>query len=134
MLQVLNYIWLNIPWEALGAAIGVSGLLAVIKRWFDLRSERVMIFLVILFSLAAVAAEYLMSVPTSDPSIIALRASVLAFTTQPVYFFVIKPVITTLRERMIEAHANLLEAKSAAEPMTVAPAIGDNVQVQDFSQ
>lgn len=103
LLNVSNYLANHIPWAAVGASGVLSPLVLAIKKWFSVQSERIMITIVALVATITAGANYLIHVPTHDPSIIALQATVLAFLTQPVYFFVVKPGFKWFQQRTEEA-------------------------------
>ena len=116
IIDILNWVAVHVPWAMVGASALISPLLVGIKKWFSVQSEKVMITLVGLVSMAAAGFHYLLTVPTHNPSVIAIQGFVLAFMTQPVYFFAVKPSIAWLQKRIQEA-AELNLAKSAAEPV-----------------
>lgn len=131
VLNVINYIVVHMPWNAVAASGVLSPLLLGIKKWFSVQSEKVMITLVALLACLTAAGHYLLTVPTHNPSIIAVQGFVLAFMTQPIYFFVVKPTVKWFDERVEEAAALNL-AKSAAEPV---PSVTAPTPVtEDFSQ
>jgi hypothetical protein len=101
----------------------ISPLLLGVKHWFDVQSEKAMLFMLIFVSFSTVAGGYLLSTPTSDPSIIALRTFVLGFTTQPIYFLLVKPSYKWLIQRLSEARALNAGAKAAALPPEGLPAV-----------
>jgi hypothetical protein len=141
-LNVMNDIARHFPWEALAASGVISPLLVGIKKWFSVQNEKVMISLVILISGLAVAGNYMLHVPTSDPYIIGIQTAVLAFMTQPIYFFIVKPAIAFFKNE-VEKAAALNEVKSATVPKggitvtygTPAPAtaFAATAPVTDFS-
>lgn len=133
ILDALNYVAVHIPWEGLVASGILSPLLVGIKKWFSVQSERIMITLVIVSGMLVAAGNYLLHVPTSDPSIIAVQGAVVAFMTQPIYFFVVKPIWKWFATQMAKAAAYDNEVKSAAQPLSPAtPA--PTTDIQDFNQ
>lgn len=116
IVKILNYLATNMPWEALVASGIISPLLVGIKKVLSVQSERVMISLVLIVSILAATGHYLLTVPTSNPSIIAMQGAVLAFMTQPVYFFLVKPASKWFSETLAAAAAFKADVKSAAEP------------------
>jgi hypothetical protein len=111
----LNYLATHIPWAAVGASGVLSPLLLGIKKWFSVQSEKVMITLVALSSMIVAGAHYLLSVPTHDPTVIAVQGAALAFMTQPFYFFIVKPVAAAVGEQLAKAAAFDAQVKSAAD-------------------
>jgi len=120
ILNILNYAAVHVPWSAVAASGVLSPLLVAVKKWFSVQSERVMITLVALSSGLVVAGNYLLHVPTHDPSIIAVQTAVVAFMTQPVYFFMVKPGLAAIQKRIADYNAQVLAAGTAP---TVAPGL-----------
>lgn len=118
--NVLNYLAVHVPWQAVAASGMLSPVLLGIKKWFSVQSEKVMISLVMLSGMLLSGAHYLMTVPTHDPSIIAVQGAALAFLTQPFYFFIVKPVAASVSEQLAKAAAFDRQVKSAAEPAIAA--------------
>lgn len=115
-LYYANLLAKNFPWEVIAASGVLSPLLVGIKKWFSVQSEKVMISLVMLLSLLTVVVNYLLRVPTTNPQYLAVQAAVLAFMTQPVYFFIVKPAIYSFRSYVEKAAKFNAEVKSAAVP------------------
>lgn len=122
VLEILNYVSANIPWDAVAASGVLSPLLVGVKRWFSVQSERIMISLVILFAMLAAAGNYLLNVPSQDPGVIAVQGAVLAFMTQPVYFFVVKPAYKWFSGQLAKAAAFDEQVKANTEPVPVPSA------------
>jgi hypothetical protein len=74
----------------------VSPLALAIKKWWSVGSERKMTALVILGSILAAAISYLRNVPEFAPWIILVQGWLVYATTQPVYFFFVKPFFRRL--------------------------------------
>lgn len=110
----------NVPWDAIVASGVLSPVILLLKKWLnikdDKRREKVMISLVLTLSMLTAAGNYLLHVPSQDPSIIALQGAALAFMTQPVYFFIVKPAIAAFRREVEKAAQFNLDVRSAAEP------------------
>lgn len=141
LLNLLNSVVTHIPWDILLASGVISPLLVGIKKWFSVQSEKVMITLVAVLSLLTALAHYLMTTPTSDPTIIAVQGAVLAFMTQPVYFFVVKPFYLWISGELAKANAYDQELKSAIIPEEGLPLTGSSFKTvsvsgdaSDFSQ
>lgn len=140
VLDIANKIAASIPWDAIIASGILSPLLLGIKKWFSVQSEKVMITLVGTVAVLTAAGHYLLTVPTSDPSIIAVQGAVLAFMTQPIYFFIVKPVWKWFSEQLAAAAAYRAELQSATEPVGGIPAEGQappaklsEVDMQEFA-
>lgn len=143
VLYILNTIASHVPWTAIVASGFISPLLVGIKKWFSVKSEKVMISLVTIISGVVAALNYLIHIPTHDPTIIAVQAAVVAFMTQPIYFFVVKPALGWLGDTIAAAAAFRKEVQSAAVPTSGLPnsaAVATSsasttvpVQVEDFS-
>lgn len=138
ILDVANYIVTHVPWDVLIASGILSPLLLAIKKWFSVQSEKVMISLVAFVALMTATGHYLLTVPTGNPSVIAVQAAVLAFMTQPIYFFVVKPIWLWFSAQLSAAAAYRSEVLSATVPETGVPAeippkLAD-IEVQEFGQ
>lgn len=128
VLNILNYVAASIPWDAVIASGILSPLLLGVKKWFSVQSEKVMIVLVLISGVLVASGNYLLNVPTSDPSIIAVQGAVLAFMTQPIYFFVVKPFFRWFGETLAAAAAFKADAQSATVPsegLPISPVISD---------
>lgn len=149
MLQKILDILNNVPpgtYEAMIASGVISPVLLGIKKWLSVKSERVMVTLVIVIAMLTAAGNYLLHVPVHDPSIIALQGSVIAFMTQPVYFFFVKPLFNKVSETLSAASKFNDEVKSAVEPPEGLPIstyppvqsatslVGSTPNPNDFSQ
>lgn len=132
ILDALNYAAAHIPWAAIGASGILSPLLLGLKKWFSVQSEKVMISLVALVALATAAGHYLLTTPIQAPGVIAIQAAVLAFMTQPIYFFVVKPAAAWFGEQLAKAAAFDAQVKSAIEPVNGLP-LGAGPATEDFS-
>lgn len=123
-MEVLNTIanavhWVaqNAPWAAVLAAGILSPILLAIKKKFKVQSEKVMICLVAFAGLVVAGGNYLLHVPTQNPTIIALQGLAVAFMTQPFYFFIVKPLSIAVTEQLAKAAAFDEQVKSAANPL-----------------
>lgn len=116
----LNYLAVHVPWSAVAASGALSPILLAIKKWFSVQSEKVMISLVALSGMLVAGANYLLHVPTHDPTVIALQGAAIAFLTQPFYFFIVKPIAASVEEQLAKAAAFDRQVKSAAEPAIAA--------------
>jgi hypothetical protein len=125
----------HFPWDALVASGVISPLLVGVKKWRITKNVEslfkkdwfVYLTLLLLSALTA-AGNYLLHTPTSDPTIIAIQTAVVAFLTQPIYFFIVKPALAYFRGEINRAAEHNLQIKSAAVP------VGGLPTSQDFSQ
>jgi hypothetical protein len=124
--ETLHYLATNIPWDVIAASGILSPVLLLIKKWFSVQSEKVMITLVGVSGLIVAGLNYITTVPTHDPSIIAFQGAVVAFLTQPFYFYIVKPIATAVSEQLAKDAFFKSQVQSAAEPSLI-PA-------DDFSQ
>ena len=123
----------NGTWQAIGSAFILSPTFTGIKKWLEIEStrryvvhlfwikklevrftgEQIMFTVVMASSWAVAAVHYLLTTPTVNPGIIALQGSVVAFTTQSIYFFFFKPIwmkLGTLLSIRADQKANLQSA------------------------
>lgn len=129
LLSTANELAKSFPWDALAATGVISPLLVGFKKWLSIQSERVMISLVALLSFLTVAGHYLLTTPSSSPKVLAYQSAVLAFMTQPVYFFFVKPAFAWLRTSIEKSDQLNKDIKSAAQP-----ASGINVGTSDTTK
>lgn len=140
ILHTLNSIpadvWSVVVQSAVSALVVSPVFVWVKKRFFDdeVERERLMLFLVMAGSFVAAAVAYLITVPTFAPWIILVQGWITFGTTQPVYFYAVKPFIrnvgTWFTGKIAEATA-INEAKNAAVPATGLPILSDK-QIEDF--
>lgn len=121
ILPTINHIATMIPWDLVAASGILSPLALGIKKWLSIQSERVMMTLVLVLSVVGATATYLMTVTTSDPSIIAVRGLMIAAMSQPFYYLIVKPSYTWLAAELAKARAFDAEVKSAAIPADGLP-------------
>lgn len=141
ILHTLNSIppdvWSIVVQSAVSALVVSPVFVWVKKKFFDdkVEREKLMLFLVMLGSFAAAAVAYLITVPTFAPWIILVQGWITFGTTQPVYFYAVKPFIRNVGAwfagKLAEASA-INEAKNAAVPATGLPIIADP-NAEDFS-
>lgn len=105
-------------------AVITSPLMVAVKKWFSVDSERKMLFLVMLGSMATAAVGYLVTVPRFAPWFILVSGWLTFATTQPVYLYAVKPLSRIVGEwfsgKIAEATA-INEAKAAAVPSSGLP-------------
>lgn len=121
ILNVLNWIALNVPWDLVIASGLLSPVALGFKKWRDIQSEKFMMTLVLILGVAGAAATYLMETPTTDPSIIAARGLMIAAMSQPWYFVIYKPAVKWLSAELAKARAFDAEVRSAAIPAEGLP-------------
>ena len=121
ILNVLNWTATNVPWDLVIASGILSPLALAIKKWFSVQSEKVMMTLVIVLGVVGSAITYLMSTPTSDPSIIAAHGLIVAALSQPFYYLCVKPATKWLSAELAKAAAFEAEVKSATIPAEGLP-------------
>lgn len=139
--QLLS-IYNSIPtsfWELAGTALATSPLLSAIKHFFQIEStkrytlvklpfvknitvsgEQIMVLLLVAISGIASGVAYVMGTSSSNPDIIALHGALIAFSTQPIYFFIVKPVYKSILGS-IQAGTNADTLKSAVVPAGGVP-------------
>lgn len=121
IIDALNWIALNIPWDLVIASGVLSPVLLGVKKWFSVQSEKVMMTLVIVFGAIGATVSYLVGVPTTDPTIIAVHGLVISALSQPFYYLLVKPASKWLSAELAKAAAFDAEVKSAAIPADGLP-------------
>lgn len=105
-------------------AVITSPIMLGIKKWFSVDSEKKMLFLVMLGSMATAAVGYLVTVPKFAPWFILVSGWLTFATTQPLYLYAVKPLARITGEwftgKIAEATA-INEAKAAAVPAAGLP-------------
>lgn len=118
-------------WQALLASGVLAPVLNVYKHLHFTRKERevearVMHVAVVAAAFLLSTGQYLLATHPADPRIIALHTAVLGFMTQPVYFFLLKPLLkyawAPLALKFSEAARLEAELKSATVPPEGLPA------------
>ena len=137
--QILN----DVPAEAWGELVNivvsafiVSPVALAIKKWFSVDGEKKMVALVMAGSVLAAAGAYLMSVPEFAPYIILITGGLTFATTQPVYYFFVKPVFTRISAWFaaeVAKAATQTEAQAAAVPAEGLPISSKPKLIDDFS-
>lgn len=128
-MQILNQILTalnSVPAEVWGqvveiviSAVIVSPAALALKKWWKVNSEKVMVFMVMLGSVAAAVIAYLQTQPEFQPYFIAVQGALVFATTQPVYYFFVKPVwirLTMWFQSQVQKAAELNDTKSAQVP------------------
>lgn len=132
--------WLLSNWELIISLPIVSAALLIpkkyIKKYFK-HAEVAMIILVTFSGQIASAISYLTSVPTDNPTVVALQGLAYSFGLVLSWFLTIKPVKAWTAKKLIEAkllNQNLSEAKSAIVPPEGLPIPGNPTVLDDFSR
>lgn len=129
-IEILNYVATNVPLDAIIASGVLSPILLGFKKVFGVNSEKVMITMVGIAGILVATGNYLLHVPTSDPTVIAMQGAVLAFMTQPFYFLLVKPASKRIgvwaAAQLAKAQVYQDDVKSAA---IASPAV---VPISDF--
>lgn len=140
MLNLLNELATKFPLDALIASGLLSPLLLLVKNWrisrnveTILQKDWVMYSLVLLTATAFSIGEYVLSAPTHDPTIIAVRTAVTAFMSQPIYFYIVKPLFALFKSQLDKAAALNNDIKSAAvSPTDAGAGVAQTVEIQSF--
>jgi hypothetical protein len=128
--------------DALIGAISVSSLGLGIQRqvkkaWDNPKTrEKIMVAFVMVGSLISAGIAYLLTVPEFAPWIILVTGAVTFATTQPVYYFFLKPLATRTAAWMtgqVAKASAINEAKAAAVPAEGLPIGGAPKTLDDFT-
>ena len=112
--------------EIIISAVIVSPIALGIKKWFSIDGEKKMVLIVTVGSFIAATATYLLTVPEFAPWVIIVQGWLTLATTQPVYYFFIKPLFRRLGDwftDQITKATQITEAKAAAIPPEGLPAL-----------
>lgn len=127
MLSGLNNVpagvWSQIM-EILISAIIVSPVALGLKKWWKVHSEKVMVIMVMVGSIAAAMIAYLQTRTEFEPYFIAIQGALVFATTQPVYYFLVKPLWIRLViwfNAQVEQAKALDDTKSAELPAQGLP-------------
>lgn len=148
LLNLLNELATKVPLDWLIASGLLSPLLLAVKKWritknveTILQKDWVMYSLVILTSAAFAIASYILNDPTKDPTVIAIQTAMTAFMSQPIYFFVVKPLFKLIEAQLAKAAQLNADIKSAAvsptEPIVAAATpegMAQTVDIQTFGR
>jgi len=124
IINFLNDVATNVPWATIGEVVAASGLLSFIlvplkkpvANWFK-HNEQMMITLVGVGGVLIAAANYLLTTPTQNPSIIAMQGFVVAFGSQPFYFIIVKPLLRWITKQIAKGIALSNDVQSALLPV-----------------
>lgn len=119
ILNVLNSVpaevWTVVA-ETVIAALIASPLVVGLKKWFNVHSDKVALILAIGASMFTGVAAYAVNDPVFSAWLIPVHGWLIFATTQPVYRFLMKPIIRKIQAIIAEAVAFNAEVKSAAVP------------------
>ena len=107
--------------ETIVAALVASPAVVAIKKWFHLHSDKVLLGVTIAASMFTAAGAYLVNDPTFSAWLLPVHGWLIFATTQPVYRFLVKPLMAKIQAKIAEAIAFNAEIKSAAVPATGLP-------------
>lgn len=113
----------QLPWGDIGVWIAASGILSTllipVYKWVRAKFnhyKQIMPVFVGIASTLAVAGNYLLTTPTSDPNILAIQALALSFSTSSVWTLVLKPFIGFMATQVAKARLEAESKKLAAVP------------------
>jgi hypothetical protein len=89
--QVPQGVW-DMIIQVVMSAVTVSPIGLALKKWWNIESEKIMLSLVMFASVAAPALLYLKSDPQFAGWIVLVEGGLVFATTQPVYYFFVKPL------------------------------------------
>lgn len=109
----------SLPWHTIGTLVGATGVASVLTQFFkkklELVDKKVINTVLLAFSFAPVAIQYLMNTASQNPSILGGKALVVAgFASTVIYPFVISPIDKLLED----AQAERARKEAAAAPPT----------------
>lgn len=151
VLHVLNSVppdvW-DMVAEVVFSAVVISPLALGLKKWKDVNSEKIMTAIVILGSFASAALLYFRDQPEYAAWFIIVQGWLTFATTQPVYFYFVKPLFRRMSAwfaaKVAQAAIVDTELRSAQEPAgglqvnvkQVPPELAavTGAQFEDFSQ
>jgi hypothetical protein len=127
MQQILNFYHSHLDLiHALLVFIAGSGIVSIllqnVKRWLSLQSDKVIHFLLVVFSFATVAVNYLVGAASQNPKVLGPETIMLVGGATTIYRFLIKPASNLLidankeRERKARAIASDAEVASVTVP------------------
>lgn len=124
LLRILNEVpeevWLIVA-ETIVVALIASPLVVGLKKWLSINSEKVMLVTTILASMAGAAGAYAINDPVFSAAWLPVHGWLIFATTQPIYRFLVKPIIRKIQATIAEAVAFNNEIKSAAVPPAGLP-------------
>lgn len=130
---VLNWLAVNVPWEAVLATGALTWALQLpkhwIKKWYK-HYELIMILSAFVGSFGLVVLNYVQSNPTFAPQLLAVQAAAMAWMTQPWYRLIVKPMWaaaakylqTQISEAQFRHEAQTALVPANGLPITASPA------------
>lgn len=107
--------------ETIVGALVASPLVLGIKKWLSINSDKVMLLTTILMSMVAAGAAFAINDPVFSAWLIPVQGWLIFATTQPIYFYLVKPLIQRIQAVIAESITFDHEVKSAAIPPTGLP-------------
>jgi hypothetical protein len=123
IVRVLNWIAINIPYEAILASGVLSGVVQLVKdklKHLFKHYNAAILVLISVSSVALVTMDYLLSDPTYAPKFVPIYAAAIAFGTQPAYRMG-KSIVGFFANQIAEANRRSEAQKSALEPLGGIP-------------
>jgi hypothetical protein len=113
-------VWTIIIETVVGALVA-SPLVVGLKKWLSINSDKVMLITTIAASMVAAGGVYIVNDPVFSAWLIPIQGWLIFATTQPVYRFLVKPIIRKIQTVIADAIAFNAEVKSAAVPPSGLP-------------
>ena len=123
LLSGLNYLAVNIPWEAVVAGGVLSPLAVGVNKLIKAQKPITKFTVVFMVAVLGCGINYILNTPVRDPSIIALQGAVVTFFAQPFYLLMVKPGFAWVGVQLAKAQAFDAEVKSAATPLVVTTSV-----------
>lgn len=103
----LKEIVTSIPWHTVGTLLGAAGITSLLtqfaKKKLELVSKKVINVVLLASSFIPVAAQYVMTTASQNPSVLGAKALVVAgFASSVVYPFIISPIDKLLKDAQAE--------------------------------
>jgi hypothetical protein len=138
----LNWVAVNAPWTTIATVAALTGFLTIpnklLKKLFtdDMQHRNIMQFVVVpATSIVMVGAEYIASTPTANLSLGlgVIRSLAIAYSTQPFWRFIVRPLISWIVARYTEAQA-LNAAKATPATVTATTSGTAKITFKSFSR
>lgn len=146
LLAYVNEFSRQFPWSYLVASGALSPMLASIKHWMQIEGskkykvlfirftgEQLMLVLLSAFSFILAGLHHIIYTPTQDPNTVVVQAALVAFMTQPVYYFLLKPAMAYFAAQ-VEKAVQLNMAKANAVAYSGQPATATVVSPDQTKQ
>lgn len=137
MIELIKQIYHNVPWHTLGLLLGAAGITSTftqyLKKKLSLVNKKVINTVLLAFSFAPVAIQYIMTRASQNPSILGGKALVVAgFASTIVYPFIISPLDKLLTD--VKAMRGLNNVASIPTVTGVPPQASTAINVIESSQ